>query len=26
LLRLDQGTGRAVRILTIDTGVLFETR
>jgi len=24
LLRLDQGTGRAVRILTIDTGVLFE--
>jgi phosphoadenosine phosphosulfate reductase len=24
LLRLDQGTGRAVRIVTIDTGVLFE--
>jgi phosphoadenosine phosphosulfate reductase len=24
LLRLDQGTGRGVRILTIDTGVLFE--
>src|SRR3978361_660618 len=24
LLRLDQGTGHAVRILTIDTGVLFE--
>jgi phosphoadenosine phosphosulfate reductase len=24
LLRLDQGTGKAVRILTIDTGVLFE--
>src|SRR6266566_6496738 len=24
LLRLDQGTGRAVRIATIDTGVLFE--
>jgi phosphoadenosine phosphosulfate reductase len=24
LLQLDQGTGRAVRILTIDTGVLFE--
>ena len=24
LLRLDQGTGRAVRILTIDTGVLFD--
>jgi len=24
LLRLDQGTGRAVRVLTIDTGVLFE--
>jgi phosphoadenosine phosphosulfate reductase len=24
LLRLDQGTGRAVRIMTIDTGVLFE--
>jgi phosphoadenosine phosphosulfate reductase len=24
LLRLDQGTGTAVRILTIDTGVLFE--
>jgi phosphoadenosine phosphosulfate reductase len=24
LMRLDQGTGRAVRILTIDTGVLFE--
>jgi phosphoadenosine phosphosulfate reductase len=24
LLRLDQGTGDAVRILTIDTGVLFE--
>jgi phosphoadenosine phosphosulfate reductase len=24
LLRLDQGTERAVRILTIDTGVLFE--
>lgn len=23
LLRLDQGTGRAVRIVTIDTGVLF---
>src|SRR3981081_3572216 len=23
LLRLDQGTGKAVRILTIDTGVLF---
>ncbi len=23
-MRLDQGTGRAVRILTIDTGVLFE--
>jgi len=26
LLRLDQGTGRGVRILTIDTGVLFERR
>jgi phosphoadenosine phosphosulfate reductase len=24
LLRLDQGTGRTVRIVTIDTGVLFE--
>jgi phosphoadenosine phosphosulfate reductase len=24
LLRLDQGTGRAVRVATIDTGVLFE--
>ncbi len=24
LLRLDQGTGEAVRIVTIDTGVLFE--
>jgi phosphoadenosine phosphosulfate reductase len=24
LLRLDQGTGRAVRIITIDTGVLFK--
>jgi len=24
LLRLDQGTGKAVRIVTIDTGVLFE--
>src|SRR2546421_8452652 len=24
LLRLDQGTGRSVRIVTIDTGVLFE--
>ncbi|HEY1833567.1 MAG TPA: phosphoadenylyl-sulfate reductase [Solirubrobacteraceae bacterium] len=24
LLRLDQGTGRAVRVVTIDTGVLFE--
>src|ERR1700744_3914069 len=24
LLRLDQGTGSAVRIVTIDTGVLFE--
>ncbi|MHB8532915.1 MAG: phosphoadenylyl-sulfate reductase, partial [Solirubrobacteraceae bacterium] len=24
LLRLDQGTGRGVRIVTIDTGVLFE--
>jgi len=24
LLRLDQGTGRAVKIATIDTGVLFE--
>src|SRR6478672_12239479 len=24
LLRLDQGTGGAVRIVTIDTGVLFE--
>ena len=24
LLRLDQGTGDAVRVLTIDTGVLFE--
>src|SRR5579859_778115 len=24
LLRLDQGTGRAVRIVTIDTGVLFK--
>ncbi len=24
LLRLDQGTGRGVRVLTIDTGVLFE--
>ncbi|MEA2224793.1 MAG: phosphoadenosine phosphosulfate reductase [Solirubrobacteraceae bacterium] len=24
LLRLDQGTGQAVRVLTIDTGVLFE--
>jgi len=24
LLRLDQGTGAAVRIVTIDTGVLFE--
>jgi phosphoadenosine phosphosulfate reductase len=24
LLRLDQGTGRAVRIATIDSGVLFE--
>src|ERR1700737_4911425 len=24
LLRLDQGTGRAVRIVTIDPGVLFE--
>jgi phosphoadenosine phosphosulfate reductase len=24
LLRLDQGTGREVRIVTIDTGVLFE--
>src|SRR6266852_6137268 len=24
LMRLDQGTGRAVRIATIDTGVLFE--
>ncbi len=24
LLRLDQGTGPAVRIVTIDTGVLFE--
>ncbi len=24
LLRLDQGTGKAVRILTIDTGVLFK--
>jgi phosphoadenosine phosphosulfate reductase len=24
LLRLDQGTGRAVRIVTIDTGVLFQ--
>jgi phosphoadenosine phosphosulfate reductase len=24
LLRLDQGTGRAVRIATIDTGVLFD--
>ena len=23
LLRLDQGTGKAVRIVTIDTGVLF---
>src|SRR6476646_8536428 len=23
LLRLDQGTGRAVRVVTIDTGVLF---
>src|SRR5438270_4950961 len=24
LMRLDQGTGRAVTILTIDTGVLFK--
>src|SRR5690348_7552126 len=24
LLRLDQGTGKSVRIVTIDTGVLFE--
>src|SRR5271166_7057179 len=24
LMRLDQGTGRAVKIVTIDTGVLFE--
>jgi phosphoadenosine phosphosulfate reductase len=24
LMRLDQGTGKAVRIVTIDTGVLFE--
>src|ERR1700720_1235054 len=24
LLRLDQGTGKAVRVVTIDTGVLFE--
>src|SRR5438105_8584160 len=24
LLRLDQGTGKAVRIVTIDTGVLFK--
>src|SRR6476661_2975730 len=24
LLRLDQGTGSAVRIVTIDTGVLFD--
>jgi phosphoadenosine phosphosulfate reductase len=24
LMRLDQGTGRSVRIITIDTGVLFE--
>src|ERR1700716_3922949 len=24
LLRLDQGTGKTVRIVTIDTGVLFE--
>jgi phosphoadenosine phosphosulfate reductase len=24
LLRLDQGTGRAVRVVTIDTGVLFK--
>src|ERR1700719_2640700 len=24
LVRLDQGTGRAVRVVTIDTGVLFE--
>src|SRR5450759_2416748 len=24
LLRLDQGTGGAVRVVTIDTGVLFE--
>src|ERR1035438_6758540 len=24
LLQLDQGTGKAVRIVTIDTGVLFE--
>ncbi|HEV2998876.1 MAG TPA: hypothetical protein VGX16_07190, partial [Solirubrobacteraceae bacterium] len=24
LLRLDQGTGGTVRIVTIDTGVLFE--
>src|ERR1700756_887244 len=24
LLQLDQGTGRAVRIVTIDTGVLFD--
>src|ERR1700759_3730398 len=24
LMRLDQGTGSAVRIVTIDTGVLFE--
>src|SRR5664279_232221 len=23
LLRLDQGTGKAVRVVTIDTGVLF---
>src|SRR5438128_1284694 len=24
LIRLDQGTGRGVRVVTIDTGVLFE--